>query len=81
MVKALRAAAPTRHLRCAGAVLRTDRGSQFSDRDVIAGCGEFGIPRSMEATGSSYDDATAEPSWSIVKHECYYQHDSPPSTS
>ena len=51
-------AAFTRHHDCAGAVLHTDRGGQFNDRDVIAECGRFGIARSMGATGSCYDCET-----------------------
>jgi putative transposase len=73
-VQAPRAAAFTRHHDSAGAVLHTDRGGQFNDRDVIAECGRFGIVRSMGATGSCYDHATAESFWSIVKHEYYYRH-------
>ena len=74
VLEALDAAVFTRHHDCAGAILHTDRGAQFNDRRVIATCDSFGIVRSMGATGSCYDHATAESFWSIFKHEYYYRH-------
>ncbi len=64
----------TRAHACAGVIFHPNRGAQFNDRSVIALCDKFGIVRSMGATGSCYDHASAESFWSIVKHEFYYRH-------
>jgi putative transposase len=74
VIDSLDQAIATRFGHVQGVIFHADRGSQFSDRKTKQLCDIFGIVRSMGATGSCYDHASAESFWSIFKHEYFYRH-------
>lgn len=70
----LHEAVRTRGGDCAGVILHSDRGSQYTSNLMARLCRKLGILRSMGATGICWDNAGAESLWSTFKHEYYYRH-------
>ncbi|WP_096867526.1 IS3 family transposase [Mycolicibacter icosiumassiliensis] len=65
---ALNAAAALRGT-LAGAVFHSDHGSQYTSRDFVSLCREYGVIQSMGAVGTSADNALAESFNAALKRE------------
>ncbi len=53
----------------AGTIHHSDRGSQYTDADLIRLLAAAGLPRSMSRAGNCYDNAMIESFWSTLKTE------------
>lgn len=71
---ALESAAMTRSYICKGTIFHSDRGCQYTSKDIVGLADELGLRRSMGETGICWDNASAESLWSTFKHEYYYRH-------
>ncbi|WP_067865991.1 IS3 family transposase [Nocardia shimofusensis] len=67
-------AVATRGGDCAGTILHSDRGGEFTAGLTARSCSRYGLRRSMGATGICWDNSPSESLWSSFKHEHYYRH-------
>ncbi len=70
---ALRMARDRGHL-APDAIFHSDRGTQYTSREMGAWCAGNGIRQSMGATGVCWDNAVAESAFSSLKNEFYHHH-------
>jgi transposase InsO family protein len=71
---AIGAAVATRSGQCRGTILHSDRGGEYTAHLTAQACFQYGLRRSMGATGICWDNSPAESFWSTFKHEEYYRH-------
>ena len=70
---ALKMARDRGHLR-PGAIFHSDRGTQYTSREMSVWCTGNGIRQSMGATGVCWDNAVAESAFLSLKNEFYHYH-------
>ncbi|MHA7294389.1 IS3 family transposase [Arthrobacter sp. HLT1-21] len=56
------------------AIFHSDRGAQYTSREMGAWCTGNSVRQSMGATGVCWDNAVAESAFSTLKNEFYYHH-------
>jgi transposase InsO family protein len=56
------------------AIFHSDRGTQYTSREMGAWCTGNGVRQSMGATGVCWDNAVAESAFSSFKNEFYHHH-------
>ena len=59
--------------------LHSDQGAQYASQAYFELTQQYGITPSMSRRGNPYDNAMAENFFSILKTECIYRHNRPPS--
>ncbi|MER5228342.1 IS3 family transposase, partial [Streptomyces flaveus] len=69
VIDALQAAVATRGGNVTGVIFHADRGSQYTSTAFAQVCDRYGVRRSMDKVGSSYDNALAESFWQGLKRE------------
>lgn len=57
-----------------GAIFHSDRGTQYTSRELSVWCTGNGIRQSMGATWVCWDNAVAESAFSSLKNEFYHHH-------
>ncbi|MFC9285844.1 IS3 family transposase [Streptomyces sp. NPDC057052] len=68
VVDALKMAAGRSRLQ-PGSIAHSDRGSEYTSSQLRAAVDKFGLRQSCGRTGSCYDNAAAESSWTLLKEE------------
>lgn len=72
-VNALTMARNKGHLRT-DAIFHTDRGTQYTSKELAAWCAGNNVRQSMGATGVCWDNSVAESAFSTIKNEFYHHY-------